>query len=440
MLRLLRTKPGQFRAGLLQRFKPVRRPDPDQLQFQRVKVRRKWFKPWAFAGAFVVYYVCYQVYTGSVVGILWKWMEQELSQMSSKELEKLDEVAPLYIPLPGTTRTVPSLPFKGTDPEWKQFAKLSRDPKKIASIKASLADYCKKAIERHPQISRDFGKEWKVTRSWLDVAYPQRPPPTFERQAICSSEDGFSIVSQPVDSDLVFKLERTLMPTAMTLSMWSFSVALAQHNFHTMAKQFGYEPKVDQTASIQQTLDRIRQHMERPPPPRAPGPVSDSTSWDTKSLDSKDEKALGPTKRQTAEGSTTDSAAAPSSSPEAPSDSTSTGKFPGATSPFTRTSGSSDDKQLTTKDMHGVRTVSEHTAGAWNALRQKWRQVWKPKRPYPPRGAVQFSGLVEVASPKASLVIDVLAWYDPKTNSVDGKTLRLALRAIKPRQITPAPM
>lgn len=362
--------------------------------------------------------------------------------MSPKERKKLEKEieetdAAFYVPLPGTTQAVQSLPFKGTDPEWKQFAKMSRDPKKIATIKASLAEYCKKAIEKHPQITRDFGKEWRVTRSWLDVAYPSRPPPTFERQAVCWDEDSVSIISQPVDSDIVFKLERTLMPTAMTLSMWSFSMALAQHNFHTLVKQFGYEPKAEQVASVQQTLDRIRQHMEKPPPPRTPGSVSDTTSLDAKSLDPKDEKSLSPTKRQTAGGSTADSTA--SSSPlDSPTDSASGGKFPGTVNLFTGTPGVPDDKKPITKDLHGVKEVSEHTVGAWKALRQKWQQVWKPKRPFPPRGSVQFSGLVEVASPKASLVVDVLAWYDPKTNSVDGKTLRLALRAIKPRQMTPS--
>jgi hypothetical protein len=188
MLRLLRTRPGQFRPGLLHRLQTKRRPEPEQLQFQRVKIRRKWFKPWALAGAVVIYYTCYQFYTASVFGVLGKWLEQEISKMSPKERKKLekeleDTDAAFYVPLPGTTRAVQSQPYTGTDPEWKQFAKLSRDQKKITSIKATLAEYCKRAIERHPQLSRDFGKEWRVTRAWFDVAYPQRPPPTFERQA-----------------------------------------------------------------------------------------------------------------------------------------------------------------------------------------------------------------------------------------------------------------
>jgi hypothetical protein len=250
------------------------------------------------------------------------------------------------------------------------------------------------------------------------------------------ADDGLSIVTQPVESDLVFKLERTLMPTAMTLSMWSFSVTLAQHNFYNIAKQFGYEPKTEQVMNVQQTLDRIRQYIERSPPPKSPGSFAEPTSLDPKRTDSKDEKALGHSKRQAADGSPTDSAASQASPPDSAPDASTGSRFPGAVSPFTKPSEMSE-KRPSAKDVHGVKEVSEHTVGAWQALRQKWQQVWKPKRPFPPRGSVQFSGLVEVASPKASLVVDVLAWYDPKTNSVDGKTLRLALRAIKPRQVTP---
>lgn len=362
-----------------------------------------------------------------------------MSPKERKKLEKeLEESDPaFYIPLPGTTETVPSPPYKGTDPEWKAFAKLSRDQKKISSIKATLAEFSKKAIENNPQISRQFGKEWKVTRAWLDVTYPLRPPPTFERQVICWDDDGLSVVTQPVDSDVAFKLQRTLMPTAMTLSMWSFSMTLAQHHYSSIAKYFGVQPKEDQEQSVQQVLDRMRQHIVKGTPPKASGMTSDPTTLSPKPTESKDEKAVSPTRRQTADGSPTDDSTTSQTPEDATPDGSGGSRFPGAVSPFSK-SQETPEKRPSAKDIHGVREVSEHTVGAWQALRQKWKQVWKPRRPYPPRGSVHFAGLVEVASPKASLVIDVSAWFDPKTNSIDGKTLSLALRAIRPRQMSPA--
>lgn len=120
--------------------------------------------------------------------VIGQFLEKEFSRMSPKERKKLEKELQeadtgLYVPLPGTTETVESPLYKGSDPEWKAFAKLSRDPKKLSSIKASLAEFAKKAIDSNPSISLHFGKEWKISRAWIDVAYPMRPPPTFQRKA-----------------------------------------------------------------------------------------------------------------------------------------------------------------------------------------------------------------------------------------------------------------
>lgn len=371
--------------------------------------------------------------------VIGQFLEKEFSRMSPKERKKLEKELQeadtgLYVPLPGTTETVESPLYKGSDPEWKAFAKLSRDPKKLSSIKASLAEFAKKAIDSNPSISLHFGKEWKISRAWIDVAYPMRPPPTFQRKALCWDDDGLSIVLEEVDSDIAFKLQRTLMPTAATLSLWSFSTKLAQHHFYTVANYFGFEPKNQQVTSVQETLDRMRQHVIKGTPPKTPGTVSDPTTLSPKPADSSDDKAVSPTRRQTADGS--EDSATSRASDNTASDKPAESRFPEAISPFSKSQGTSE-KRPSAKDMHGVREVSEHTAGAWQALKKKWKQAWQPKRPYPPRGAVNFNGLVEIVSPKASLVIDVSAWYDPKTNAIDGRTLHLGLRAVKPRQMAP---
>lgn len=40
-------------------------------------------------------------------------------------MEELDE--PVFIPFPGTTKTVPPQMYKGSDPEWKYFVTFSKD-------------------------------------------------------------------------------------------------------------------------------------------------------------------------------------------------------------------------------------------------------------------------------------------------------------------------
>lgn len=184
MFRLLRSRPNIFTLGSRVHRAPAR-AESNAVRLQKVKIRQKWFKPRAIVGGALIYYACYQIYTTSVFGILDKYFEEQDAHLSEKErrqLEKEMEEDPVFIPLPFTTREIAPVPYKGTDPEWRMFAKFSRNPKLIASVKASLAANAQKAVEKHPQLSAHYGKDWKIQKSWIDIHYPSRPPPTFERQ------------------------------------------------------------------------------------------------------------------------------------------------------------------------------------------------------------------------------------------------------------------
>jgi hypothetical protein len=225
------------------------------------------------------------------------------------------------------------------------------------------------------------------------------------------------------------------MPTAVTLSMFTFSAALAKQNLLGVAKYLGYESQASQNTSVQQALDRIRQHMEKPQPRASESKGSGSLA--PKTSESKDEGALAPTtKTQTADGSTT----GPANSPPPPSTDPSRGSpprgLPSTVSPFSK-AGDSTDKAPSVKDLFGVKEVAEHMSGPWQTMRQKFAKVWRPIRPHPPRGSLNLTGLVEVTSPKATIVIEVFAWFDPKTESFDPYTMILALKHIKRKQMVP---
>jgi hypothetical protein len=51
-------------------------------------------------------------------------LEQELKGMPAEDLE---EDKPLFIPFPGTTKELKPKPYRGSDPEWKEFVKFSYD-------------------------------------------------------------------------------------------------------------------------------------------------------------------------------------------------------------------------------------------------------------------------------------------------------------------------
>jgi hypothetical protein len=48
----------------------------------------------------------------------------------------------------------------------------------------------------------------------------------------------------------------------------------------------------------------------------------------------------------------------------------------------------------------------------------------------PPRGSIAVSGLVELETPKAIVLVDILTWYDPKTNAFAPHSTRLSLRRV----------
>lgn len=85
----------------------------------------------------------------------------------------------------------------------------------------------------------------------------------------------------------------------------------------------------------------------------------------------------------------------------------------------------------------GHDTIRSLTSKPWREFRQKLSQTYKPRREQPPRGAVLVSGLVELDTSKASIVIDVFAWYNPKTRRFDGKSMWMGLRKVQMKTQSP---
>jgi len=74
---------------------------------------------------------------------------------------------------------------------------------------------------------------------------------------------------------------------------------------------------------------------------------------------------------------------------------------------------------------------------AYVAFKTKFAQTWRPAPNYPPRGSILVSGLIELDSPKAWLVIDVRAAWDPKTKQYDPRSMLLAIRRLQMKRQAP---
>ncbi|KAI8628871.1 hypothetical protein F5Y19DRAFT_475960 [Xylariaceae sp. FL1651] len=412
MFRLFRPRKNIFSLGA--RVNSTQASTPEVVRIQRVKFRRKRFKVSNLVIAAGVYYACYEIYTRAIFGTLGRWLDEEEAHLTEKEREELDEAAePLFIPFPGFTKMVEPPPFRSTDPEWQTYVKISKNQALLKSIRGNLAELARRAVSNHPVLMKRCGKETKVSKYWLDLQYPYKPPPTFVRQGLSFDEDGISWTEQPVDSLAVFRTRQALWPSALTLSLWSFSSALMTQNAITIAKFFGYETKTDPLASMQQTIERIHQQLKKPPgksdpdsSSSLPSPGQTSESSATGALPSVDKRSAGSTTTPETLGS---GAGVGNAVPSVPS----------------------------AKDMYGIRTAQEHTSGPWDKFKQKLAQKWQKAPDYPPRGSISVSGLVEINTPRAIIIVDAYAWWDPQTEKFDPRTIVLRLRTVRPKQQAP---
>jgi hypothetical protein len=74
----------------------------------------------------LAYYVLYRVYCHVVLDPLAKTLEgMELTPEEIKQAEEMRDS--IFIPFPGTTKEIKPSPYRGTDPEWQEFIKFSKD-------------------------------------------------------------------------------------------------------------------------------------------------------------------------------------------------------------------------------------------------------------------------------------------------------------------------
>jgi hypothetical protein len=59
---------------------------------------------------------------------------EALKNIPEKELEE-EEEKPLFIPFPGTTKQLKPQPYRGSDPEWQEFIKFSKDQELAKSVR-----------------------------------------------------------------------------------------------------------------------------------------------------------------------------------------------------------------------------------------------------------------------------------------------------------------
>jgi hypothetical protein len=196
MLRLFRFRKNIVSLGT--RIHTAQSSQPAVVRIQRVRFQKKRPKLSTIFVSAGVSYALYEILTRTLeVSIVEEDEdededeeeegEEEEKEMTDEERKKLDAYmaymrAPLFIPFPGFTQMIEPQPFQGSDPEWRAYVRVSKNAALLANIRRSLAEMARRAIAAHPQmVSRGF-KDATISKYWLDIYYPYKPPPVFLRQ------------------------------------------------------------------------------------------------------------------------------------------------------------------------------------------------------------------------------------------------------------------
>ncbi|RKF62803.1 hypothetical protein OnM2_030042 [Erysiphe neolycopersici] len=321
-------------------------------------------------------------------------LEQAVDDPDLAELEDEIQQQPLFFPLPLTWKEIKQASYRGSDPEWQEFIKLSKQQDVIQQIRRDLANIILNAVKGHPLIILRVGNKMKVRRYWLDVDFPLEPPPEYTQSGIEIGNDYIAWTSQPVESGTVRKFQRILWPSSMTISTWNFTKAVIADYLEKIANMIGFKTAAPPT--LEQILTRHRQFMKG-------GKIS---PHDGSSL----EQQLYP------EG--VDVSPAPS-----------------IKQPKQNQENSQEEYENIVEEIMPV--LRRHFSGPLLAFKKSFAKSWKDATPNPPRGCVCVSGLVEIETTKAYLIFDVMAHWNPQTKLFDIESLAAGLRRIQLKKQAP---
>jgi hypothetical protein len=139
--------------------------------------------------------------------------EDAEDEEDEEDEEGIPETMPedaLFIPF-GSAHELPKTYYKGSDPEWQSFIELANDKARSDHIRRKLlltvkdVDGIDSGIDelallvghelvKFPAIPRVLGKPMIIRTAWLDIDFPDGPPPEYERSGYDTSIKDIRII------------------------------------------------------------------------------------------------------------------------------------------------------------------------------------------------------------------------------------------------------
>ncbi|KAK4152676.1 hypothetical protein C8A00DRAFT_44278 [Chaetomidium leptoderma] len=352
--------------------------------------------------------------------VLWATSPAPADKDKHKEGRRHKEGESRFIAFPLTTKEYPGRYYAQSDPEWLEFVRISKDQKAKDEIKGRwlldcyAAHYVLKCAATSPMIPWGADRNIRVSRYWVDIDYPLKAPPVFERSGILVTEDSLEWTTMPCEPVMKQFLDRILWPMPVALGFWAFGTETVKQTALGVARYFGFGSETPSSAQSRPNPGA------RPPLPTSPGPeVQQALQRIRQETTKRPEEVNG-------RGSMSSSAGAPPATP--------------STSSRDKAVGVSNKPAVDQNDqaaprekswIHEWRLPITTSTQPWRKFKETYARQRRPFRHQPDRGNICLSGLVELETAKAFVVAEVIMWYDPKTKSHLPGASRAIIRSVR---------
>ncbi|KAL1896044.1 hypothetical protein Cpir12675_002960 [Ceratocystis pirilliformis] len=280
--------------------------------------------------------------------------------------EREHEVEGLFVAFPFTTQVYQPEPYRGSDPEWQEYIKFSKDGELQKELRDNLLKIVIKKLGADDKRSKLYMKPPRRSRMWLDYQYPSAPAPEYWYSGILYANDGIYWTNAKADSKLFIDLDRIMYPQLVASFIYQFA-----------------------SQSVVRHYDKLRA-IWYPDTPRPQRPVIQMNPVH-QILPSQD-KGFKLVLEE-----------------EDPSNSTIVEK-------------------ITRLALGHAIAVTEPMKSTWKqfglALQRKWSEYKYP----PPRGSIMLTGMLEVETPKVWVLVDVTAFWEPKEKEFHGPSMMMSVK------------
>ncbi|RDW81811.1 uncharacterized protein DSM5745_05368 [Aspergillus mulundensis] len=106
---------------------------------------------------------------------------------------------PVFIPT-GWARLQEGKLYAASDPEWKEFAKISKDDGKLRALKDELISVALNEASRSISLSRMLGAPFTIEGQWLQPQFPSRAKAAYFQSGLLFTDTAVAWVSKPVST------------------------------------------------------------------------------------------------------------------------------------------------------------------------------------------------------------------------------------------------